>query len=205
MKKILLLILAIVLSGVLILSIPALNLLVKGDWDKKKVKNKTEVTVKKLDLNKKKEKKVKPKKRPNRSKKQNRNVKSGPRFAMDLGISGPGGVGLPLDMINQARGDGGGAVGDVDERPELNGGLNFKLPESIKKEEVDASVVLSFCVDQNGAVYNERVLEERPAGMGLGDAAKAALKSAKFSPAMLEGSPVAFCGMEQPIEVKYKD
>ena len=57
MKKFLIFISALVLSGILILSIPALNLLVKGEWNKEKDKPKTEVTVKKLDLEKKQEKK----------------------------------------------------------------------------------------------------------------------------------------------------
>ncbi len=204
MRKALLMIVALILSGLLIVSIPALNLWVRGDWNRRNKPSKTAVQLVRSKLEKPPEEKPKTKKRPKRSKRQNRNVKSGPRFAMDLGVAGPGGVSLPSDLVNTQRGNG-GFQGDVDERPNLNGGLDFKLPEGIREQEMDAVVVLSFCVNARGEVYNIRILEERPAGMGLGQAGRQALSQSNFSPAMLGGQPVDFCGVEQPIEVRYKD
>ena len=36
----------------------------------------------------------------------------------------------------------------------------------------DIALTLSFCVDPSGSVYNIRVMEERPANMGLAAAGK---------------------------------
>ena len=204
MKKIIAFLVACLLSGFLIISIPLLNVWLKGGGEAKTEQRKTAVTVKKLQQ-KKKEPKKKPTRRPKRSKSRQRNVKAGPRFAMDLGVAGLGGVSLPSDLVNRSRGNGGDVAGDVDDRPELNGGINFELPSAIKDAEVNASVVMMFCVDVSGTPYDIRIMKESPAGMGLAEAGKAALKSSSFSPAIKDGNPVAFCGMEQPIEVRFKD
>ncbi len=205
MKKIGLIAVALLLSAALLISIPLLNVLLKGASFGNAEKNKTEVSVKKIEKKKKNPIKKKPRRRPKRSKSRQRNVKSGPRFAMDLGIAGLDGVSLPQNLINKSRGSGEAVQGDVDDSPELQGGLNFNLPSQIKDAELNASLVLMFCVDVTGTPYEIRVMKESPTGLGLADAGRQALQNSTFSPAIIEGEPVAFCGMEQPIEIRFKD
>ena len=47
--------------------------------------------------------------------------------------------------------------------------------------------------------------EESPAGSGLAQAGKDAIARMTFAPAEKDGKAVAFCGMEQPFEVKFRD
>ena len=83
----------------------------------------------------------------------------------------------------------------------------WSWPEStspeIKAAEKDAYLVLSFCVDPSGHAYEVRVVEERPPGLGLADAGRDALRQTVFSPARKGGLAVAFCGLEQPFEVRF--
>ena len=54
-------------------------------------------------------------------------------------------------------------------------------------------------------MYDIRIVEETPAGSGLAEAGKDALKRMNFEPAEKDGKSVPFCGMEQPFEVKFRD
>ena len=95
--------------------------------------------------------------------------------------------------------------GDVDKRPESRTMPDFQVPAQIRDREVDATLRLSFCVDVGGRAYDIRVVEESPAGSGLAAAGREALGRMTFAPAEKGGKAVAFCGMEQPFEVKFKD
>lgn len=205
MKKLIVCIAAILTSGLLMLSIPLLNILLSDDVSINKSKTKTQVDIKKIKIKKEKLKPKKKLKRPQRKKAKQRNIKSGPRFAMDLGLAGLGGVNVPVDMTNRSRGDGSGEMGEVDEKPSAQGMPPFQLPDAIRKKEVNAYLVLSFCVNVNGRAFDIQVLDENPKGLGLASAGKQAIKAVTYSPAMLEANPVAFCGMEQPFEVKFND
>lgn len=147
-------------------------------------------------------------KEPTRAKPVQASVKSGPRFAMDLAVGGLEGAAVPVDIVNRPSGGGGsasGESGDVDEKPSPNMSVSsaFRTPPAVQAAEKDAYLVLSFCVDQTGHAYDVRVAEERPAGLGMGQAGKEALRQITFSPAKKGGLPVSFCGLEQPFEVKF--
>lgn len=145
-------------------------------------------------------------KQPNRAKPMQTNMKAGPRFAMDLSVGGLEGAAVPVDIVNRPSGGGGeaqGESGDVDEKPTPTMPPPFRLPPEVKAAEKDAYAVLSFCVDPTGRAYDVRVAEEKPQGMGMGAAAREALRQTIFTPAKKGGLPVAFCGLEQPFEVKF--
>jgi protein TonB len=114
------------------------------------------------------------------------------------------GVEVELDLINKSRGQGMEA-GDVDEKPSPNFPPPFHLPREIKKTEINARTTLSFCVDETGRVFDIQVVEENPPGMGMAQAGRNALQQTVFQPATKEERPVAFCGLEQPFEVKFDD
>jgi hypothetical protein len=145
-------------------------------------------------------------KQPNRAKPMQTNMKAGPRFAMDLSVGGLEGAAVPVDIVNRPSGGGGeaqGESGDVDEKPMPTMPPPFRLPLEVKAAEKDAYAVLSFCVDPTGRAYDVRVADEKPQGMGMGAAAREALRQTVFTPAKKGGLPVAFCGLEQPFEVKF--
>lgn len=135
-------------------------------------------------------------------------LKSGPRFAMDLGVMG-GGVAAPAELANQKSGGGGrtGAGGDegVDERPAPSFPPPFRMPPEIKAQEKDAYLALSFCVDVSGKPYDIRVAEEKPPGLGMAAAGREALQQTRFTPAKKGGMSVPFCGLEQPFEVRFSN
>lgn len=145
-------------------------------------------------------------KQPQRAKPMQTSVKAGPRFAMDLGVGGLEGAAVSVDIINRPSGGGGaadGEDGDVDERPSPSLPPPFRVPAEVKTAERDAYLVLSFCVDPSGRPYDVRVMEEKPPGLGMAQAGREALRQTTFSPARKAGLPVAFCGLEQPFEVKF--
>lgn len=205
-RKILVAILAVILSAGLIFSIPIMNLWIKGDLGRKKY-TKTEVTLIKQIIPEQKEQKKKQRRTPKRSRPNQRTLKSGPRFAMDLGVASGSGAGISTDLLKNAGGANtqGSLDGDVDEKPALRGSPAFQAPAAIRDAEINATVVLTFCVDNSGRVYDIRVAEESPAGMGLADAGRDALNRSSFSPARKDGNPVAFCGLEQPFEIRFRD
>ncbi len=205
-RKILVAILAIVTSFALLVSIPLINLWIKGDLGVKKY-TKSAITITNTKIEPDRTKPQKARTQPKRSQPTQRSVKSGPRFAMDLGVAGGSdGAGISTDLLQSAGGGNVGAKdGDVDERPSLRSAPSFQAPAQIREAEIDASLLLAFCVDERGRPYDIRVVEESPAGRGLAQAGKDALARSQFEPAMKDGRGVAFCGMEQPFEIKFRD
>ncbi|HSQ41152.1 MAG TPA: energy transducer TonB [Fibrobacteraceae bacterium] len=205
LRKILVVVSALTCSFLLLVSIPLVNLWIKGEGLEKKY-TKTEVGVlRQLPP----QKQAEPKKtrQVKRQAPTQRSLKSGPRFAMDLGaIGGSGGAAVSTDILKAGGTQSEGAIsGDVDEKPTLRGSSSFQPPPAIRQAERDALLRLEFCVDVNGRPYDIRVAEETPAGMGLAEAGRDALSRASFTPAQKDGHPVAFCGLEQPFEVRFRE
>jgi len=207
LKRLSILLAAILASMLLVFSVTIANLFLTGKVFHEKKYVKTEVAIKKVEEIEKKVEKKKPARKPNRQKSNSRSPKAGPRFAMNLGAaSGSAGAAISEDLVADFRG---GALstdkGDVDKKPESRAMANFQVPPQIRDREVDATLRLSFCVDASGRVYDIKVLEESPAGTGLAQAGREALGRMTFSPAEKDGKAVPFCGMEQPFEVKFRD
>ena len=196
---------AIFISFALVFSIPVLNLFFTGKLFAKPVYTATEVRIVK-DKAPEPPKPEKAMRKPNRMNTGSRTLKSGPRFAMDLGVTGgSGGTSVPLNLIAEQSGGGSFGSGDVDEKPSIRGAPNFQAPSAIRDREIDATLRLSFCVDVNGRAYDVRVLEESPSGLGLAAAGREALSRSTFKPARKDGSAVPFCGLEQPFEIRFRD
>lgn len=203
LRKLIIGLISLLFSALLIFSIPLLNYLMSDRGSQEDQIRKTEVSIKRAPPPEQKEKKQKPTRRPERSKPSHRNVKSGPRFAMDLSVGGTG-QGVGVDMKLAGNSGGSGMDGDVDERPRQQGRPNFQAPRAILEAEVNATLRMSFCVDASGQVFDIKILEETPSGMGLGDAGRGALQSSRFEPASKDGQSVPFCGMEQPFEIRFR-
>lgn len=144
-----------------------------------------------------------------RAKTTARTPKAGPRFAMALGTLGnSGGATISDEFVSNISGGSGNSAngsGDVDEKPSSRGFPQFTPPQSIRDEEINAVLRLSFCVDASGKAFNIRTIEETPSGKGLAQAGTAALAKMTFAPAKKDGKAVSFCGMEQPFEIKFRD
>ena len=206
-KKFLFLIVAILSSFLLVFSVTLANFFIKGDLMRANKYVKTEIQIKKTEEVKKQIEKKKPTRKPNRQKSTSRSPKSGPRFSMDLNaVGGSDGAVINDELVTGIRGGGfTKETGDVDEKPTSRGLPSFSPPQSIRDNEQDALLRLSFCVDVQGRVYEIRVLEEIPVGKGLAQSGKQALSQMIFTPAKKAGRTVAFCGMEQPFEIKFRD
>lgn len=198
---------ALILSAAVTVLIPVLNHWINsGGEGKKGPRIVAQVALKQMESARQAEQPRRKLKQPARAKPMQTNVKAGPRFAMDLSVGGLEGASVPVDIVNRPSGGGGedqGGTGDVDEKPVPNMPPPFRLPPEVKAAEKDAYAVLSFCVDQGGKAYDVRVAEEKPQGLGMGAAAREALRQVLFTPAKKGGLPVAFCGLEQPFEVKF--
>jgi hypothetical protein len=198
---------ALVLSLAVTVAIPLLEHLIRGPGlVKEKPRIVAQVGMKTLESARQTEQPRKRLKEPTRAKPVQSSVKAGPRFAMDLGVGGLEGVSVPVEIVNRPSGGGGeaqGESGDVDEKPTPNMPPPFRTPSEVKSAEKDAYLVLSFCVDPGGRAYEVRVVDEKPAGLGMAQAGREALRQTSFTPAKKDGLPVAFCGLEQPFEVKF--
>ena len=206
-KRSLLLLAAVLCSLLLVFSVTLANMFLTGKIFHEKKYTKTEVSVKKVEEMEKKVEKKKPARKPERQKTTSRTPKAGPRLAMNLGVaSGTAGAAINEELVADFRG---GAMssekGDVDNIPESKSMPNFQVPPQIRDREIDATLRLSFCVDVGGRAYDIRIIEESPAGSGLAAAGREALSRMTFAPAEKDGKAVAFCGMEQPFEVKFRD
>lgn len=73
-----------------------------------------------------------------------------------------------------------------------------EFPDKANHENFQGIVILNVIVDKTGKVQNIRLV--RPLGMGMEEAAVAALKTWRFKPAEREGEPVA---VEMNIEVAF--
>jgi protein TonB len=189
-------------------ALPLINYWVKHEPDEaKKPRIVAQVAVKQFQAPPPQQKVERKIKQPERAKPLQTQVKAGPRFAMDLSVGGIGGVAVAPNLINRPSGGGGGTGNaedqGVDERPSPSFPPPFRLPDAIRDKEVDARVVLTFCVDASGRPYDLRILEEEPAGAGLAAAARQAVQQTQFAAAKKKGLPVAFCGLEQPFEVRF--
>jgi protein TonB len=199
---------ALILSAGLTVLLPVLTHLANhGGESKEKPRIVAQVAMKTLDAPPPSEQPRRKLKQPARAKPVQSSMKAGPRFAMDLGVGGlGGGAAVPVDIVNRPSGGGGaagGEDGDVDEKPSPGMPPPFRIPDEVKSAEKDAYLVLSFCVDPSGRPYDVRVAEERPPGLGMAQAGREALRQTTFSPARKGNIPVAFCGLEQPFEVKF--
>lgn len=198
-------IVALFLSATLTVLFPLVNQAIKGGGPKGP-RIVAQVSLKQVESARQAEQPKRKLKQPNRAKPMQTMAKAGPRFAMDLSVGGLEGAAVPVDIVNHPSGGGGGdggEDGDVDEKPVPTAPPPFRLPPEIKAAERDAYLVLSFCVDPSGRAYDMRVAEEKPSGLGLGDAGREALRQTLFKPARKAGLAVAFCGLEQPFEVRF--
>ncbi len=206
-KRFTVLLAAVLSSLLLVFSVTLANMFLTGKIFHEIKYTKTEVAVKKVEEMEKKVEKKKPARKPERQKTTSRTPKAGPRLAMNLGVaSGTAGAAINEELVADFRGGSlSSEKGDVDKRPESRTMPDFQVPTQIRDREVDATLRLSFCVDVGGRAYDIRVVEESPAGSGLAAAGREALGRMTFAPAEKGGKAVAFCGMEQPFEVKFKD
>ena len=207
LKRFTILLAAILVSMVLVFSVTMANLFLNGKIFHERKFVKTEVAIKKIEEVEKKIEKKHTARKPNHQKSNSRSPKAGPRFAMNLGaVTGSNGAAISDELVSDFRG---GAMsvgkGDVDKKPENRSMPNFEVPSQIRDREIDALLRLSFCVDVGGRAYDIKVIEESPAGSGLAQAGKDAVARMTFAPAEKDGKAVAFCGMEQPFEVKFRD
>lgn len=205
MKKCIYALVSLLLSAGLILSIPTITILVKNGFSAPKEKNLRITEVKRITMTPQKKEKEKTQRTPRKRLSPQMSTKSGPRFAMSLDAQGINGVGIELDMVAAQNTSAGSDDDGVDKRPELVGALDLTLPDALKNSETNASVRLQFCVDVAGRAYDIRAVDEVPSGKGLAQAGKEALLKVTFSPAMRRGQAVPFCGMEQPIEIKFRN
>jgi protein TonB len=199
---------ALFLSALLTVVFPLLNQALKGDRASRSPRIVAQVALKQMESARQDQQPRRKLKQPQRSRPMQTMAKAGPRFAMDLSVGGLGGASVPVDIVNRPGGGGGqdqGENGDVDEKPQPTAPPPFRLPPDIKSAEKDAYLVLSFCVDPSGRPYEVRVVEEKPSGMGLAEAGREALRQTPFQPARKGGLPVAFCGLEQPFEVRFNN
>ena len=167
-KRFLISVAAIFSSFLLVFSVTLANYFIKGDFIRANKYVKTEIQIKKPEEVKKQIEKKKPTRKPNRQKSTSRSPKSGPRFAMDLNaVGGSDGAVINDELVTGIRGGGfTKETGDVDEKPTSRSLPSFSPPQSIRDNEQDALLRLSFCVDVQGRVYDIRVLEEVPVGKG---------------------------------------
>lgn len=141
---------------------------------------------------------------PARAKPAPSNLRAGPRFAMDLGVMGSGSV-APPELVNRKSGTGGTEETGVDEKPSPSSPPPFRMPDEVKRREQDAYLLLSFCVDAGGRPYDIRIVQEKPAGIGLAAAGREALQQTRFTPARKGNNSVPFCGLEQPFEIRFSN
>jgi hypothetical protein len=199
---------ALFLSALLTVVFPLLNQALKGGSGPRGPRIVAQVALRQMEAARQDEQPKRKLKQPQRSKPMQTMAKAGPRFAMDLSVGGLEGASVPLDIVNRPSGGGGqaqGENGDVDEKPQPTAPPPFRLPPDLKSAEKDAYLVLSFCVDPSGHPYEVHVVEEKPSGMGLADAGREALRQTLFRPAKKGSLPVAFCGLEQPFEVRFNN
>ncbi len=195
---------ALLLSALLIISIPLINYLLEGGAIGKKEKTITSIQLKRINMEKPKPKPQKKLRRPERRKPTRTQLKAGPRFAMDLGVAGSGGVAVDMALLAE-RGQGGSENEGVDELPTASFRVEPVIPEAVREKEVNVFVMASFCVDAGGRAFDIRIVEEKPPGLGMGNACREALRNTTFQAARKGGAAVPFCGLEQPFEVKFDD
>jgi len=87
----------------------------------------------------------------------------------------------------------------VEEPPQIKGGVqalydylsrNNLYPEMAQKAQIEGDVIIQFVVGESGKPEQVVVLQERPAGLGFGDAGMKAIKAMTFSPGYQRDKPV---------------
>ena len=98
----------------------------------------------------------------------------------------------------------------VEEPPQIKGGVsalyeylskNNLYPEMARRAQIEGDVIIGFVVDGKGLPTEVQVLQERPAGLGFGDAGIKAIKAMKFSPGYQRDRPVSV-RMQQVIKFR---
>jgi TonB family protein len=83
------------------------------------------------------------------------------------------------------------SVADVDEPPQLVGGLSLEYPEMLRPTGLAGLVELEYVVTGAGAVEPESIRVVRSTHSAFAEAAREALSAARFRPARRGGRPVA--------------
>jgi protein TonB len=87
----------------------------------------------------------------------------------------------------------------VEEPPQMQGGVqalydylsrNNLYPEMARKAQIEGDVIIQFVVGESGIPEHVTVLQERPAGLGFGEAGTKAIKAMRFSPGYQRDKPV---------------
>lgn len=87
----------------------------------------------------------------------------------------------------------------VEEPPQIKGGVaalykylsrNNLYPEMAHKAGIEGDVIIQFVVDENGNPTNVNIMQERPPGLGFGEAGIKAIKAMTFSPGYQRDKPV---------------
>lgn len=87
----------------------------------------------------------------------------------------------------------------VEEPPKIIGGSKALYdylqkhnlyPEMALKAQITGAVIIVFVVDEKGNPTDVQVLQEKPAGLGFGEAGVTAIKAMKFSPGYQRDKPV---------------
>jgi TonB family protein len=123
-----------------------------------------------------------------------------PRFAMSVKSTGsehprasgtaPNGLVISSSGATAAgSGDGPWSESSVSVPARLRGALSPAYPPGARAEQVEADVALAIIVSAQGTVQDARVV--RAAGFGFDEAALAAARRARFSPAEREGHAVS--------------
>ncbi|MBL7074060.1 energy transducer TonB [candidate division KSB1 bacterium] len=82
-----------------------------------------------------------------------------------------------------------------DEAPTIIGGMaaikkNLVYPEIAQKAGVSATVIVLVGIDEKGGIILVEVMQERPKGLGFGEAAMDAVRKVKFTPGKQRDKPV---------------
>jgi len=78
----------------------------------------------------------------------------------------------------------------LDQTPALVKSVPPSYPPIARKRKLEATVIISALISENGDVLEARVLRGDPRGIGFDEAALAAAKASKFSPPMKDGKRV---------------
>jgi periplasmic protein TonB len=77
----------------------------------------------------------------------------------------------------------------VEKRPAFLFRAPLEYPIQAKRQRIEGVVIVEADIDENGIIVETRVVEER--GFGLEEAAVEMLNKSRFSPAIVDGRPVA--------------
>ena len=77
------------------------------------------------------------------------------------------------------------------------------FPEVAQENNVSGKVMIGFIVDKEGNTRDVRVLQEKPAKLGFGEAGVAVMKAMKFTPGMQRDKTVSV-QMQQPIRFTFE-